>query len=217
MVHEVPSVVIRPYRTDDRPSVRRINYETSFLHKPHLFCDDREVVADALTKYYTDHEPGSCFVAESRGEVIGYIIGTLDIRRMHRIYGFKIFLPLFVKALARGVFLRIKTYRFLFHCLKSYLKGEFRVPDFNALYPATFHLNVQDGFRGQKIGSKLIMRAAQLVYEHNVPGVQFSTMSEEPKEFFVNFGFHVIYESRRTFLRYALGHDTPFYLFGMKI
>lgn len=217
MVHDDPIVVIRPYKSDDRQAVRRINYETAFLHKPHLFCDDREVVADALTKYYTDHESGSCFVAESRGDVIGYIIGTLDIRRMHRVYCFKILLPLLIKALARGVFLKGKTYRFLFNCLRSYLKGEFRAPDSSAQYPSTFHLNVQDGFRGQKIGSKLVMRAAQLVYEHNVPGVQFSTMSEEPKEFFVNFGFHVIYESRRTFLRYAIGHDTPFYLFGMKV
>lgn len=217
MIHESVSVIIRPYKPEDRPAVRRINYEASFLHKTHLFCDDREVVADALTKYYTDHEPDCCFVAESRGEVVGYIIGTLDIRRMHRVFAVSIFFPLFIKALVRGVFFKVKTYKFLLNCLMSFLKGEFRVPDFNAMYPSAFHLNIKDGFRGQKIGSKLIMRAAQLIYERNVRGVQFSTMSDEPKEFFLNFGFHVIYESRRTFLRYALGHDTPFYLFGMEV
>lgn len=217
MVYEGVAVIIRPYIPEDRASVRRINYETAFLNKAHLFFEDREIVADALTKYYTDHEPGCCFVAESRGEVVGYIIGTMDIRRMHRVFAVSIFLPLFIKALARGVFFKLKTYKFLLNCLISLLKGEFRVPDFNTLYPSTFHLNVKDGFRGQKIGNKLIMRAAQLIYERNVCGVQFSTMSEEPKEFFLNFGFHVIYESRRTFLRYALGHDTPFYLFGMKV
>lgn len=217
MVLDVTQVVIRPYRIEDRPAVRRINYETSFLHKPHLFFDDREIVADALTRYYTDYEPSTCFVAELRGQVIGYIIGTLDIRRMHRVFATRILLPLVCKAVLRGVLFKAKTWRFLVHCLRGYLKGEFRVPDFTEQYPSTFHLNVQDGFRGQKVGSKLIMRAAQVVYAHPVRGVHFSTMSDEPRDFFINFGFHVIFESRRTYLRYALGHDTPFYLFGMKI
>lgn len=217
MAREQKEVLIRPYKTEDRKVIRHINYETSFLHKPHLFCEDEEVVADALTLYYTDYEPGSCFVAEARGEVVGYIIGTLDIKRMNREYGFKILLPLLIKAVVRGVFFNRKTYSFLINSFKSYAKGEFSTPDFTLQYPSTFHINVQEGFRGQKIGSRLILRAVQLIRENNVAGVQFSTMSEEPKEFFINMGFHVIYQSRRSFLRYALGHDTPFYLFGMKV
>lgn len=217
MVADDSEIVIRPYSAQDRDAVRRINYDTSFLHKPHLFFDDREVVADVLSRYFTDFEPGSCFVAEHRGEVIGYVIGTLNTRRMHRAFASQIFFPVLVKAIFRGVFLKVKTYRFLLSCLRSFLKGEFYVPDFSAQYPATYHLNVRDGFRGMKVGSKLIMRAAQMIHERHVPGVQFSTMSDEPKEFFVNFGFHVIYESRRSYLRYALGHDTPFNLFGMNL
>ena len=217
MAREQKEVLIRPYKTEDRKAIRRINYETSFLHKPHLFCEDEEVVADVLTLYYTDYEPGSCFVAEARGEVVGYIIGTLDIKRMNREYGFKILLPLLIKAVVRGVFFNHKTYSFLINSFKSYAKGEFSTPDFTLQYPSTFHINVQEGFRGQKIGSRLILRAVQLIRENNVAGVQFSTMSEEPREFFINMGFHVIYQSRRCFLRYALGHDTPFYLFGMKV
>ena len=107
--------------------------------------------------------------------------------------------------------------RELIHCFKSYLKGEFFVPDFKREYPSTFHINVRDGFRGQKVGSRLIQRAIQLLSEKHVPGVQFSTMSDEPKQFFLNMGFQILYQSRRNFLRYALGRDTPFYLFGMKI
>jgi len=217
MAREQQEVLIRPYKVEDREAIRRINYETSFLHKPHLFCDDQEVVADALTRYYTDYEPGSCFVAEARGEVVGYIIGTLDIKRMNREYGFKIFLPLLIKAVVRGAPLNRKAYPLLVNALKGYLKGEFFTPDFIREYPSTFHINVREGFRGQRIGNSLILRAVQLIHENNVAGVQFSTMSAEPKEFFINMGFHVIYQSRRSFLRYALGHDTPFYLFGMKV
>ncbi len=215
MEHE--QVVIRPYRVQDRDAIRRVNYETSFLHQPRKFFDDREVVADALTRYYTDFEPGSCFVAEAEGQVIGYVIGTLDIVKMRREYGSKILWPLFFKAAARGIFLNRKTYAFFYHSLKSYLKGEFKVPDFSQQYPSTFHVNVLDGFRGQRVGNRLILRAVQFIHEQHVIGVQFSTMSNEPTAFFVSLGFHVIYQSRRTFLKYALGHETPFNLFGMSV
>ena len=215
MAHE--QVIIRAYGPQDREAIRRINYETSFLNKPHLFFDDREVVADALTRYYTDFEPGSCFVAEAQGRVIGYIVGTLDLARMRRVYGVKIFLPLLVKAVLRGVFLNPKSLRFFYHYLRSYFKGEFHIPHFLDEYPATFHINVDEGFRGQRIGSRLILEAMQLLKEKRVPGVQFSTMSDDSTKFFLSMGFHIVYDSRRTFLRYALGHDTPFHLFGMKL
>ena len=210
-------VIVRAYEHRDREAIRRINYETSFLLKPQLFFDDREIVADALTRYYTDFEPGSCFVAETQGRVIGYIVGTLDLTRMRREYGYKILLPLIIKALFRGVFFNIKTLRFLGHYIQSYFKGEFRIPHFLDEYPATFHINVDDGFRGQKVGSRLIEEALRLLKEKHISGVQFSTMSDESVRFFTSIGFQIVYDSRRSFLRYALGHDTPFHLFGKKL
>lgn len=215
MIYKDNEILIRPYEVKDRAAIRSINYETSFLHKPHLFFDDPEIVADALTGYYTDHEPGSCFVAQAGGEVIGYIIGTLDISRMRREAPFKIFVPLLFKAIARGTFLNKKTYRFLVNVLRSHFKGEFVVPDFAGQYPSTFHINVRDGFRGQKVGNRLILTVIRLLQSNHVRGVQFSTMSGEPTEFFQSLGFHIIYQSRRSFLKYALGFETPFYLFGM--
>lgn len=212
-----PAVIIRPYVPSDREVIRTINYETSFLHKPHLFCDDQEIIADALTRYYTDFEPEACFVAEVQGKVIGYVIGTLNIRKMNKEYFWRILLPAVFKAVRRGVFFKGKTYAFFFHGLKSFFKGEFRVPDFSEQYPSTFHINVRDGYRGRKVGSRLILRAIQLLYDKNVPGVQFSTMSPDPNDFFISMGFHIIYEGRRTFLKYALGRETPFYLFGMSV
>jgi ribosomal protein S18 acetylase RimI-like enzyme len=210
-------IKIRDYELKDRESIRRICYETSFLQRPHLFFDDPEIVTDALTRYYLDFEPGSCFVAESRGRVVGYIIGTVDMARMNYVYGVKILMPLILKAIEHGAFFRRKTMRFIWNYLKSVLKGEFLVPNFTRDYPATFHINVDKEQRGKKVGSQLISRALQLLKEKNVPGVQFSTMTDEAKDFFVRQGFSILYSSRRSFLRYALGHDTAFHLLGKKL
>jgi ribosomal protein S18 acetylase RimI-like enzyme len=217
MMFESFQIKIRNYEPGDRASIRRICYETSFLQKPYLFFDDPEIVTDALTRYYLECEPQSCFVAESKGRVVGYIIGTLDMARMNYVYGAKILMPLTLKAVQHHAFFRPKTMRFIWNYIKSVLKGEFLVPNFTRDYPATFHINVDQEQRGKKVGSQLIARALQLLKEKNVPGVQFSTMTDEAKDFFLRQGFQILYSSRRSFLHYALGHDTAFHLLGKRL
>ena len=64
--------------------MRRISCETAFLEHPYQnIFSDAELLADALTLYFTDYEPQSCFVAESQGRVVGYLIGAKNVRTMH--------------------------------------------------------------------------------------------------------------------------------------
>lgn len=74
---------IRPYRAEDRDAVRSICFETGLLGEPVAgqFADE-EAFADLITRYYTDQEPESCFVGELEGKVVGYMLGTLDTRRV---------------------------------------------------------------------------------------------------------------------------------------
>jgi hypothetical protein len=49
----------------DREAVRKLCCETGFLGEPiDPVYQDRELFADFLTTYYTDHEPESCFLLE---------------------------------------------------------------------------------------------------------------------------------------------------------
>ena len=113
-----PAFVIRKYDSRDRSAVRRICCETALAGEPSaIFFDDDEVFADALTIYFTDHEPESCFVAEHDNNVIGYLIGAKDARRMDKIFANKSAMPLLIKALRRGVFFRknnVKFFMYLF-------------------------------------------------------------------------------------------------------
>ena len=52
-------VSIRPYTLKDRPGLRKISYDTSFLGKADELFDEPELLADALTLYFTDSEPQS--------------------------------------------------------------------------------------------------------------------------------------------------------------
>jgi len=57
--------LIRGYRRLDREAVRKLCCDTGFLGEPiDPVYEDRELFADFLTTYYTDHEPESCFLLE---------------------------------------------------------------------------------------------------------------------------------------------------------
>ena len=58
--------LIRGYRRSDREAVRKLCCDTGFLGHPiDPVYEDRELFADFLTTYYTDHEPESCFLLEA--------------------------------------------------------------------------------------------------------------------------------------------------------
>ena len=70
------SFTIRNYRPSDREAVRTLCCSTGFLGEPiDPVYEDRELFADFLTTYYTDHEPESCFVLEIEGRISGYLLG----------------------------------------------------------------------------------------------------------------------------------------------
>src|SRR5437899_13107595 len=69
--------LIRGYRRSDREAVRKLCCETGFLGEPiDPVYQDRELFADFLTTYYTDHEPESRFLLEVDGEIRGYLLGS---------------------------------------------------------------------------------------------------------------------------------------------
>src|SRR5215469_6136509 len=69
-------IQVRPYRPEDRASVRQICADTGFLGRPiDPVFEDRELFADYLTNYYTQIEPDAALVCEVDGVVKGYLLG----------------------------------------------------------------------------------------------------------------------------------------------
>jgi len=96
-----PAFTIRPFRASDRAAVRRLCCQTGFLGTPiDPVYEDRELFADFLTTYYTDHEPESSFVLEADGELKGYLLGSRK-PLLNQLYSFQQNLVLFVRSLLR--------------------------------------------------------------------------------------------------------------------
>jgi GNAT superfamily N-acetyltransferase len=212
------SCVIRKYTSKDRSAVREISHTTALMGEPSAaFFADADVFADALTIYFTDHEPESCFVAECENRVVGYLLGSKDVIRMEKIFTEKITLPLLGKALRRCTLFHAKTLRFLFHVLISAVKGEFTAPGFSQKYPATLHINLRKEYRVGGIGAQLIAAYLGYLKEQKITGVHLATMSDTAATFFEKQNFKRLFHGERTYFRYFLGKNVPLYIYGMHI
>lgn len=212
------NALIRKFSRPDRNRVREISCETSFLgvSRKEIFADD-ELLADALTGYFTDYEPESCFVALVNRKVVGYLIGSKDVNKMGRVFNLKIMPGLLVKAIKRNTLLGKVNLRFLFYYLSSVSKREFSMPDFSREFPGALHINIDQDYRGRGIGRLLIENYLGYLREEKVSGVHFGSLSEGAKIFFTKMGFQILFQGKRSYLKPYLGKEVNFYLFGKRL
>lgn len=187
-------VILRKYFSSDRAAVREICCDTAYMGKPvENFFFDREIFADLIIKYYTDFEPGSFWVAENEGIVVGYLSGCLDTRRYIKIMKWHLVPSVLLKALLRGVFLRLQTYRLIYFSLKSLtMPGAKRSMPFDK-YPAHLHIDIKSAFRGAHIGSSLMEKFLGQLKGSGIKGVFLSTLEDNLKarSLFEKMGFSV--------------------------
>lgn len=212
------AVVIRPYEKKDREAVRDIAWETAFRGEPaDVFFGAQEILKDFLTLYFTDFEGSSCFTAEAQGRVVGYLLGARDIKAMQRVFLSKIFSKICGRAAKERVLSSRKNIAFLLFCLKSWVRGEFRQPDFSGDYPAVLHINIKKDFRGCRIGGRLLEAFFGCLSRQKVPGVQLATMSEPARVFFEKKGFKVLYQGRRTYFNFLGFSEVPIYMMAKSL
>jgi ribosomal protein S18 acetylase RimI-like enzyme len=188
--------IIRKYRAEDREAVREISWNTADQGRTvDLYFHDHETVADVLTRYYTDWEPGSLWVAECEGRVVGYLTGCLDTRRCNRVTALKVIPRALAGAIRRGALARAETWRLLAAFVRTGLLGGIPKVDL-ATYPAHLHINLRQGFRGRGLGRRLIEHFRQQVLEQGLAGIYLTAWGENEcgRAFFEAMGFRLLRE-----------------------
>jgi len=209
------SVKILPYDLRYRSLIRKLAFDTALRgESARVFFTDAQVLADILTAYYTDYEPESCLVALKDENFSGYLLGAKNIRRCGPVFLRSILPRLVLKIITRNVCFKSRNLRFLAGLIISFLKGEFRQPDFSSKYPATLHINLDSGSRGLGIGSCLLQEYFSYLKKAGVKGVHLATFSHLAGEFFSRNGFRMLHEGRRSYFRHILGQDVSCYVYG---
>ena len=200
---------IRSYRDSDREAVRGLCCQTGFLGEPiDPVYEDRELFADFLTTYYTDHERESCFVLETEGEIVGYLLGS---RRplQNQLYAFYQNVWLFFRALARYFRYNARSRRFIRWTL---VHGWREVPAAPRRTPH-FHINLLPDAR--RISTTRALMSAYLSYlyrcgEKRVYGQIVTFESRRGEKMFERYGFKVL--NRAEITKYKAFYPESVYL-----
>ncbi|MCM8759351.1 MAG: GNAT family N-acetyltransferase [Candidatus Omnitrophica bacterium] len=211
-------IIIRPFKVEDRDFVRYLCCETAFFGKPaEKFFEGREVLADILTRYFTDFEPESLFIAEIDGVKAGYLAGSRDIKKLKKIFKMKILPVVIIKALLTGTIFKKKNMVFIYNCAKSFFKKELFFHDFSSQYPATLHINVDSGYRNMKIGEKLVEQYYDYLRKQNTKGVFLETVSERAVKFFQRMGFLILRKQRISYYSHLTDEKVYRFTLGKKL
>ena len=195
--------MIRPYRPADREAVREISCDTADHGRPvENFFGDRRLVADLLTRYYTDIDPRGVWIAESAGEVVGYLTGALDTRRSQKAMALRVIPRAVLSALPRGTLLHPQTWRMVKAGLETLRRGGHRRQIPFDLYPAHLHINLRENFRGRGAGRALVERFLGQLRELKCPGVHavVGSLNEASRRFFERMGFAEISRQPTVFI-----------------
>lgn len=210
-------IIIRNYckNPDELKAIRKISVRSSIFGEYIDRLLNMEIVADLLTAYFLEYEAESCFVAENEGRIIGYLLGSCDVQKMRTIIKGRIIPAIIKKAFQSKQIFRSQNLLLLKNIVNSYLKGEFKIPDFYPQYPATLHVNIAEGYRGRAVGTSLVKHFLIYLENKNINGIHFGVLSEKAKNFFLKLDFKILFSGEYTFLKYLSGETIPHYIMGM--
>ncbi len=150
-------ILIRPFEFRDRQVIRDICCDGADQGKPvEGIFPDREVAADILTGYYTDYEPGSTFVAQAHGTVVGYVNGCFDNRR----YGLTMFWIIVPCALWKAVVRKTMFKKEFWALINGMVRNGHRLlvwrkESFHS-HEGHMHIGVAQAGRGCGVGGRLV-------------------------------------------------------------
>jgi hypothetical protein len=200
---------IRSYQPSDREAVRRLCCQTGFLGEPiDPVYEDRELFADFLTTYYTDHEPESSFVIERDGELLGYLLGSRKPLR-NQVYSFYQNVCLFLRALLRYPRYNERSRRFILWIL---MNGWREVPAAPRRTPH-FHINLLPEARKMSTTRALLSAYFTYLYrmgEKRVFGQIVTFESRRGEKMFERYGFKVM--NRAEITKWRSYHPEQVYL-----
>jgi len=204
-----PAFTIRPFRASDRAAVRRLCCQTGFLGTPiDPVYEDRELFADFLTTYYTDHEPESSFVLEIQGELKGYLVGSRK-PLLNQLYSFQQNIVLFIRALLRYPRYNSSSRRFIRWMVGN---GWREVPAAPSRTPH-FHINLLPEARQVATTRALLSAYFSYLYrcgEKRVYGQIVTFESRRGEKMFERYGFRVM--NRAEITKYRSFYPESVYL-----
>ncbi|MFX1517709.1 MAG: GNAT family N-acetyltransferase [Promethearchaeota archaeon] len=194
-------VHIRGYEPKDRKDVINVCWLTGYMGESAAgHFDDPYLFGLLFCLYYTDYEPENCFVAEDEkiGQVIGYILSSLDSNKQEEQFRKYMIRKITLRAFLYTLWRHPRTFKVLWHFKKTW-DEEPKIPNEKILlapYPAHLHIDIIPGYQSQGIGTQLMSTLENHLIANNIKGVHLGTSERNIKavQFYRKLNFSVIYE-----------------------
>lgn len=176
---------IREFEDTDRDQIRKIATSTARGYPR----TDLQLVADLLTAYYMTYEPEHLLVAQAEDGVVGYLSGCFNSSRCRWIKATRVIPRAILNALIRGE-VGWAELKYLGSYIYVGTHGGMR----NAPppgYPAHFHINIKEGWRGQGLGTELAGKFLEILRKSGIRGVHVRVRRNDRRasRFFQSLGF----------------------------
>jgi len=187
--------LIRPYRPEDRDTIRKICVDTVWLGQPASErILDPWIWAEFWTRYFTDEEPEHTWVIEPQDQrITGYITGAADVRAIQK-YTTTIMPGLAKAAFKRRLLNKSASRKAIWSTMVALAKGQLRLPKaVQKNFPATFHFNLLPEARGLGLGGKLFDLFSKEMRRMGIVGVhaQSHSLNQAATKFFERTGFRL--------------------------
>ncbi len=194
-------VLIRSYEPQDRNAVINVCWCTGYMGESAAgHFDDSYLFGLLFCVYYIDYEPENCFIAEDEktGQVIGYILSSLDSKKQEEQFRKFMIRRIALRAFIYTIWRHPRTFRVFWHFKKNWEK-EPKIHNDEILlapYPAHLHIDIVPDYHRQGIGTQLMETLENHLKDHNVKGVHLGTSERNIKavQFYRKLNFKVIYE-----------------------
>lgn len=174
---KVMVTTIRHYLPSDQLAVSGISADTAYFGEPvEAFLEDRRLYNDAFIRYYIEYETAYIWVAEAEREIVGFLLGCVDTGQHVRKWRSYILARVLTRAIAGQYRLGKHTANFAMGMLLGELRGKTAKVSLKE-YPAHLQIDIQQGYRGEGIGSRLIAAYLEQLRQLNVIGVHLETTS----------------------------------------
>jgi ribosomal protein S18 acetylase RimI-like enzyme len=185
----LPEFQIRAYEPRDRAAVRSICFETGYMGDSiEWLWRDPEGFADLITRYYTDREPESTWVATRDGVVVGYLTGCVDTERTRGMAAREM-----RRQVLRGALVRPGVAGFVWRAILDAVRdgGAPEEVLFDPRWPAHLHIDLLPEGRGRGLGRRLMGCWFERLRARGARGVHLGTFAENTNaiRFFESCGF----------------------------
>jgi GNAT superfamily N-acetyltransferase len=187
-------VQIRECRKSDQNGIMEVCFRTGYMGEDATgHFRDKKLFGDLFCLYYPRYEHENCFVAEHKGQIVGYILGSPDTNRQERLFLVKMGWRILLRAFLITFWFYHQDFKTVMHFLR--LPHTAPPKDLPRRYPAHLHIDILAAYQHKGTGSQLMARFEGLMRKFKVHGIHLGTSEGNLKAipFYKKHGYRILH------------------------